>query len=213
MNWNFFKTNWFSFALAALLLAAILRSRGFFNERPMFPNSPDTPGIALRNSSTALGLAMEPERQATPQETGRATAEAFLKRFAKVAVSEKKKFGVPASVLLAIAFVNSNSGQSQAVNEANNFFALPCTEDWEGDRVSIGARCYRKYETPWFSWRDFSIYLAGQSWFGSLKQEAGEDWRKWINSLEGKGISNMKNFNVKLKEVIEYYRLFELDQR
>lgn len=214
MNWNFFKINWFSIALVILLLAAILRSRGFFAGHPGSPKKEETAVSAgLRNTGTALGLAMEPERHAAPRETDRATAETFLKRFAKVALSEKKKFGVPASVLLAIAFVNSNSGQSQAVEEANNFFAIPCSDDWEGESAAIGARCFRKYETPWSSWRDFSIYLSSQTWFGNLKKNAGKDWNKWADDLEGKDISNVTNFNEKLKEVIVQFRLFELDQK
>lgn len=212
MNRNFFKTNWFSISLIVLLLAAILRTHGLFFTHLHSGNESGPVTAGLRQSGTTLGLALEPERRAVPTETDQATSEAFLKRFAKVAISEKKKFGVPASVLLAIAFINSNSGQNQVVEEANNFFSLPCSEDWDGDRVSIGAHCYRKYETPWSSWRDFSIYLTSQTWFGKLKQTAGKEWRKWVDNLEAKDISNVSNFPDRLTEVIEKYRLFELDQ-
>ena len=62
-------------------------------------------------------------------------------------------------------------------------------------------------------WRDFSIHMAGQAWFGALKQSAGKDWRKWAAGIEGEDVTRVKQFNKKLVEVIEYYRLYELDKQ
>ena len=215
MTWIFFKTNWFSIALVLLLLVALFRGNGQYSLQHYFLTK-DVPAVSApptSRSSTTLGIAADRDiRPATPGEVDQATASSFLKRFAPVAISERKKFGVPASVLLATAFLNSHIGLNDGALEANNFFALPCSKDWEGESTSLGDQCFRKYETPWASWRDFSIHLSSQNWFGSLRQSAGKDWQKWSIGLQGKGISSISKFDQKLAEVITFYRLYELDQ-
>lgn len=216
MTWDFIKTNWFSIALGVLLVAAILQGGSRFSLRDQFNAGPQKiAGVNPdKEGNITLGLATEPRlHKASPTETDQSTATAFLKRFASVAISERKKFGVPASVLLATAFLNSQSGMSDAVLEANNFFALSCNAEWEGESVSLQDHCVRKYETPWASWRDFSIYLSSQEWFGGLRKSAGKDWQKWANGLEAADVSSVRDFNKKLFEVISYYHLYELDQQ
>jgi flagellum-specific peptidoglycan hydrolase FlgJ len=216
MNWNFFKTNWFTIALVTLLLlAAIGQGSGKFSLGNFSTFDTKQPGelIPIKKSATALGIGADPKHSpAAPAEVDQATATAFLKRFAPVAVSERKKFGVPASVMLSIAFLNSHIGLNDAALEANNFFALPCTQEWEGESISLEERCVRKYETPWASWRDFSIHFSSQDWYGGLRKSAGKDWQKWASGLQDKDISPISNLPKKMAEVITYYRLYELDQ-
>lgn len=215
MTWNFFKTNWFSFALVLLVLIAILRGSGKFllQNYMSAEKSRERAMVSESRSPTHFSLGAEPgNRPAQPLEVDQATATAFLKRFAPVAVSERKKFGVPASILVAAAFLNSNVGLSDAATEANNYFAIPCTKDWEGGSASLDNLCVRKYETAWASWRDFSIFLATQDWYGGLRQSAGNDWQKWAKGMNGKNISPVSNFGKKLAEVIVYYHLEDLDK-
>ncbi len=215
MNWNFFKTHWFSIALVLLLTGAILRGKGEFP----FPDfsAPKNGQAGLSgpsdNGAISFGLATAPStRSAQPVEIDQATATAFLKRFGTVAVSERKKFGVPASVLLAIAFLNSNAGTSDAAVEANNLFSLACGKEWDGPSASMGDRCVRKYDIAWASWRDFSIFLTTHEWYSDLRQSAGKDWKKWAKGMDNKGISTISNFGQKLAEVITFYHLDQLDQ-
>jgi flagellum-specific peptidoglycan hydrolase FlgJ len=214
MNWNFFKTNWFYFALGLLLLLYAARKYPHLNplkgtaKNPQIEKTTEDKRTAQKGVSL-LGIVQDTPRAAA-WETGDidpAKAEAFLKRFAKVAVSERKKFGIPASVILACAYTNSQAGQSGSAREANNFFALACGEGWEAETMQLDGKCVRKYETPWESYRDFSIHLSSQDWFGSLKKSAKNDWQKWIETLGKQGVSNSKT----MKKVIELYKLYELD--
>ncbi|MFN0035073.1 MAG: glucosaminidase domain-containing protein [Saprospiraceae bacterium] len=214
MNWNFFKTNWFAITMGALLMFAIVRKYPRLN-----PFNPPTingqtekitkAGSPREGGASLLGFVPETPKNHQP-EIGVADAaktEAFLKRFAHVAVSERKKFGIPASVILAASYANSQAGQRETAGAANNFFALACTDGWEGETTKIGGQCVRKYETAWASFRDFSIHLAGQEWCGSLKKSAGKDWRKWVEKLGNEGVADAKE----MRKVIEAYRLEELD--
>lgn len=216
MNWNFFKTNWFYFAMGMLLLLYAVRK--YPNLNPF--NAPNkgnpkekiTEGKNAKTTGAALlGIISDSPRQMDePSDAANAVnAEAFLKRFAAVAHSERKKFGIPASVILACAYVNSNAGQAEVSQKANNFFALPCGDDWEGETLKVKGDCVRRYETAWASFRDFSIFLSSQEWFGSLKKSADKNGLKWAEKLGAEGVSNASA----MKKVIEEFDLLELDAR
>ena len=216
MNWKFIKTNWFTIALVLLVLVYIIRK-----------NLPPGPGKAVTpehkevkeatpekytsaESNTFLGFSLESARGGSQKHSpNEAAAVAFLQRFGKVAMSERKKFGVPASVLLACAYVNSSAGQRETATAANNYFALSCSDEWEGETSKVGGKCVRRYETAWASFRDFSIFLTSQEWFGSVRKSAGKDWRMWAKELDQKGISD----GSELEKVITAYRLYDLDEK
>lgn len=218
MNWKFIKTNWFTIALVLLVLVAIVR-----HKLPPATGGATSPGHTPQQetnpekytaveSNSLLGFSAEPSggggRLATAD---KAAIVAFVRRFEQVAVSERKKFGIPSSVLLAYALVNSAAGKSEAVAEANNYFALPCDTDWEGEKATVNGRCVRRYESAWASFRDFSIYLTGQEWFGSVRKSAGKDWQKWAKELSKRGISQVPELEKEMEKAIQAHRLYDLD--
>jgi hypothetical protein len=227
MIWKFIKSNWFSIALVLLVAMAVARrglrinfggsaapeprelSRGK-NER-----FTEDKTLADAEKPSQLGLSL-PEsahaRKALPA-VDDATAVAYLRRFGNVAVGERKKFRVPASVLLALSYVNSFSGTRETAKQANNFFTLPCSPEFEGQTATIDGGCYRRYDTAWESFRDFSIYLAAQEWLGPMRSACGQDWRLWVPALAKQDVSDVENFEAEMTKVIQSYRLYELDAR
>lgn len=218
MLWNFFKTNWFYVALSLMILGAILRKTIFSGasvqaqaqspEKYTAARSGQEEGISLFG-----GIASGPKPEHRLPDIEAAVAEPFLRRFGKVTPGEQQKFGVPASVLLAAAYVNSYAGQRELAASANNYFALPCSGDWQGRSITQEGRCYRQYERAWDSFRDFSQLLKAQSWFAETRKSAGKDWKIWVKQLDGKGLSDVENFGAEMEKVIRAYRLFELDNQ
>lgn len=211
--WNFIKTNWFTIAIVLLLLVAIGRNNPRFKswnaDRPAVASDKYTdanPGAAAR-----LDLFGSVSGEVTMPSIDDATAVAFLKRFGNLSVNERKKFGIPPSVLLACAYVNSHSGQRIAALQVNNFFALPCGGDWTGAVATLDGQCFRRYDTAWASFRDFGVFVSHQSWFEDVRKSAGTDWQQWLKMLDGKSISDVRNNTAEMRTVIETYRLFELD--
>ncbi len=210
MNWNFIKTNWFYLAMAIMLLLIIFRKYPKFNpfqpSGKMVPNEKITEAKDKRKGGAALlGLVPDSSKESKEEilEIDPGQAKAFLKRFASVALSEHKKFGIPTSILLAAAYSNSQAGQSKSARIAKNYFALPCGEGWENETTQVNGQCVRQYESAWASFRDFSIYLSSQEWFGSLKKSAGKDWHKWVEKLGEEGVAKTKE----MQQVIELYQL------
>ncbi len=138
--------------------------------------------------------------------------EQYLKRFAKVVVEERRKFGIPSSILLASAFLQSHAGERTIAQQSNNHFAIPCTTGWSGPSKNVAGQCYRQYENAWMSFRDNSLYLSTGK-FSKLQSIDSTDYQAWAVRLEQLGYSEYDNFAQQVIQVIEHYGLTALDVR
>lgn len=137
---------------------------------------------------------------------------AYLKRFAQVAVAERKKFGIPASLILANALRQSYAGQRDFATGSNNHFGLICTEGWIGTSDKYGEDCVRHYDNAWSSFRDHSTLLMSGK-FANLKQLGDKDYRSWAKGLQEYGYpSHSAHLADDLIKIIEKYRLDQLDK-
>lgn len=221
MIWPFLKKRWFSAALVLIILAAIVRKNLRINvgdtaAPPVKKEQVEkyTRDIAAAPVASQLGIVAEgPPAAVKMPAVEDAAAVAFLKRFGQVAVAEQKKFGMPASVLLASAYVNSFAGRRDCATQANNFLAVRCTAEWGGPVKTFSGACFRQYNTAWESIRDFNVHLSKRPWYEALKKSAKQDWRAWAKGLaKHPEVSDIDNFEQELSQVIRAYRLFELDQ-
>ncbi len=137
--------------------------------------------------------------------------QAFFKRFAHVAVNEKERYGIPASLILANGLLLSQAARSDLSQRAHNFFALPCTADWQGQRHFQGNTCFRAYENAWTSFRDNSIYLSGGK-FAALRRLESDDYRAWAKALEQASYYPEGITSSQVIELIEKNKLFLHDR-
>lgn len=131
---------------------------------------------------------------------------AFVKRFGKVARDEQDKFGIPASVIIASAMIQSSVGNRTLCQDANNYFALPCGTHWQGSTTEENGDCYRAYNSAWESFRDHSLFLIQQ-----FKTPKNNNYKKWI-PLIADTFQTKEEYTDLLIEVIEKYDLHLLDK-
>ena len=58
--------------------------------------------------------------------------EQYINKFKQYAIDEMKSHGVPASITLAQALVETDAGKSDLAVIANNHFGIKCHKDWQG---------------------------------------------------------------------------------
>ena len=137
---------------------------------------------------------------------------AYLKRFAPVAVVERKKFGIPASLILANALRQSYAGQRPCAIQSSNHFGMPRSIDWAGSSDQYGDEYMRHYDNAWTSFRDHSAVITSGK-FANLKQLGDKDYRGWAKGLEENGYpSSSAHLADELIKIIETYRLDQLDK-
>lgn len=205
---RYIRRRWFHLLLVGLMLFVLLRKDLSFqvqlnSPRPGEDVSPAEAVEPEQYSATGytppmeveaqkLGLSSSPLPALDLLEAVKAISptelKEFLDRFARVAKAEEKKFGIPASLTLAHALLASKAGQSIIAREANNFFVLPCTSDWEGPTARYDGSCLRKYPNAWTSFRDHSLFLTTGPQ-NDLKKLAGKSSDRWIKALEGRALS------------------------
>ncbi len=122
---------------------------------------------------------------------------AYIKRFSKVAVAEMKKYGIPASVKMAQALIESWAGNNPYTKKSNNHFGVP---------MSITT-----YDSAWENWRAHSLFMQNDPTFKKAFKN-GFDYKKWAKDLKKYNYSKDKKYDDKLIEVIEKYKLNLLDQ-
>ncbi len=136
--------------------------------------------------------------------------ESYIKRFAHVAISERKKYGIPSSIIMANALFHSFAGKRDMAQSGNNHFAIPCTNDWNGPKGSYTGMCYRHYENAWTSFRDHSLYVTSGK-YSKLKQLSSTDYKSWAKHLEAESFSEFNKLEAHLLDLIDKYDLSQLD--
>jgi hypothetical protein len=210
---QFVKKNWFYIGLALLSLIyfrkdlSIILRPGEEKTTEKISEKEKDGGESLFGITGNGTLVPGGELPEIPEET----AKSFLRRFAKVAQGEQKKYSIPSSALLALAFVNSHSGTRPLATAANNYLALPCGENWDGPTAELGNLCFRRYETAWMSFRDGSEQLSASRWAQKLIKGNVSDPAQWVDAFVENKYSDIKDADKAMKKVIKAFRLFELD--
>lgn len=225
----FVKNNWFKISLTALMLFAWFRKDLSFqvrmNETPArYDKSVAKPKEKYTDAAAAVAAGLPPKTGrmeapsinlpgfTSPKHTelssiDEAKQHAYLTRFAKVAKEEQKRFGIPASIILAVSLYQSAAGQRDIAIDINNHFALPCDGSWNGACREFQGHTYRKYSSAWASFRDFSLFAKAN--FARLK---GADYTAWALALEADGFAETDDFAKEIIELIEGYRLDSIDR-
>jgi flagellum-specific peptidoglycan hydrolase FlgJ len=157
----------------------------------------------------------------------KAKKKAYVKRFAWLAIEEMRRTGIPASIKLAQAIVESHSGTSSLAVEANNHFGLKCGKAWTGvsvykiddDRDANGMlieSCFQSYSTVRQSYVNHSEHLlntAKMDRYGYLFAIDVLDYRAWAEGLQKGGYSTNPEYANILIRTIEELGLREFDLR
>ncbi len=141
------------------------------------------------------------------------TKVAYMRRFAQISVNERQKYGVPSSIMLAMAVLQSRAGTNEFATRSNNHFAMPCTMEWSGASDQYGEKCLRKYENAWVSFRNFNVMLTSGK-FSSLQKLGSKDYKGWAKGLDSLGYpSTVPKLDKALIDLIEKYQLTVLDNK
>lgn len=145
----------------------------------------------------------------------RFTSEEYISRFKDQAIQEMLKFGIPASIILAQGIHESSSGNSDLAVYANNHFGIKCHENWGGETFShdddAADECFRKYESPFESYVDHSLFLKNRPRYAFLFNYSRKDYKAWAKGLKAAGYATNPKYAEIIIEIIERYGLHAFD--
>lgn len=149
----------------------------------------------------------------------------YIELYKLIAVEEMQKCGIPASIKMAQAILESNAGTSDLALEANNHFGIKCGGVWEGptffkeddDRDRKGRlikSCFRVFQDGEDSFRAHSKFLMDpkkEYRYGSLFDIDRTDYKSWAWGLSKAGYATNPAYANLLIHLIEKYSLYTFD--
>jgi LysM repeat protein len=141
--------------------------------------------------------------------------EEYIQKWKDEAVREMLTNGIPASIKLAQALLESGDGNSPLAKYANNHFGIKCHVGWDGETFiqddDEKNECFRKYYSSIDSYRDHSRFLKTRPWYQPLFSIAITDYKAWAYGLKKAGYATHPKYPQLLIDIIEKYKLYEFD--
>src|SRR5215216_1988069 len=135
----------------------------------------------------------------------------YVLQFKDIAIEEMKRTGVPAAITLAQGIHETSAGQSVLVLKSNNHFGIKCKAEWTGPSVShdddARGECFRKYSSPYDSYRDHSDFLTSRPHYASLFKLDPTDYEAWAWGLKKAGYATNPKYPQVLIKLIRDYNL------
>ena len=141
--------------------------------------------------------------------------ERYINQYKGIAVEQMRKYGVPASITLAQAILESGAGNGELAQRSNNHFGIKRGSDWRGpvtkhtdDKVD---EYFRVYNSVKDSYEDHSKFLHKER-YQRLYRLSTLDYKGWARGLKACGYATNPNYADKLIRLIELYNLSDLDE-
>lgn len=143
------------------------------------------------------------------------TREQYINKYKDIAVGQMRKYKIPASITMAQACLESDNGNSALARKANNHFGIKCHNGWKGKGYKhdddARGECFRRYKNAEDSYIDHSYFLISGSRYNSLFDLKITDYKAWAHGLKAAGYATNPRYAQLLIDIIEEYRLYELD--
>jgi Mannosyl-glycoprotein endo-beta-N-acetylglucosaminidase len=179
---------------------------------------------ALCAATFALNIsASSPDLSPQPPNPNTANQE-YIARFKDLAMFDQLSTGIPASIKLGQALLESQAGESELAMNANNHFGLKCRNcpeseaymktDDEYDKKT-GALIYSKFQrfnTPEASYSAHSHRLTTESRYRPLFNNDRTNYRAWAYGLQKCGYATAKDYAERLIRIIEANNLQRFDK-
>ena len=139
----------------------------------------------------------------------------YIDQYKDLAIEEMLRYNIPASITLAQGIFESGAGRSELSVKGNNHFGIKC-HGWAGRSVyhddDARNECFRAYDNVLQSYEDHSRFLRYNVRYNSLFTLQRTDYRGWAQGLKACGYATNPRYADKLIELIELYKLYELDK-
>ncbi|MFC2441083.1 MAG: glucosaminidase domain-containing protein [Segatella maculosa] len=139
----------------------------------------------------------------------------YIDQYKDLAIEEMLRYNIPASITLAQGIFESGAGRSELSVKGNNHFGIKC-HGWTGRSVyhddDACNECFRAYDNVLQSYEDHSKFLRYNVRYNSLFTLQRTDYRGWAQGLKACGYATNPRYADKLIELIELYKLYELDK-
>lgn len=176
--------------------------------------------VALVSMPVTLSAQVaEPKGKETQAAEGwmKLTPEEYIYKWRNIAIENMEVYGIPASITMGQAILESGFGNGYLARVANNHFCIKCKGSWAGATITHSDDnpddCFRVYESAEDSFRDHAEFLNNGSRYDFLFSYDADDYKNWAKGLKKAGYATAPDYAERLINVIERYNLPLLDKK
>ena len=144
---------------------------------------------------------------------------AYAAQHAEEAKEQMWRYGIPASVILAQAILESSNGQSQLSRECNNHFGIKATASWLKNGGEYGVYTddkpnekFCKYKSVGDSYEHHSKFLKENKRYAQCFTLSPDDYKGWAKGIEKAGYATGGGYAASLQRIIEANDLDKYDK-
>ena len=97
-----------------------------------------------------------------------------------------EQYGIPASVILAVAIVESSAGTGHAATRLNNHFGMVGKNNLKAEKKGYRSK-YKQYDNDKDSFMDFCRVISNKDFYARLKDNM--DCKEWVKAISRAGYS------------------------
>ena len=149
-----------------------------------------------------------------PAQSLKTTYENYVRSYYQLAIQHMEQYGIPASITLAQALLESRAGTSDLAFNTHNHFGIKCNSDWTGpckthadDTPNDQFRIYKSVEE---SYEDHSRFLQKPR-YSMLFTLDISDYSAWARGLQQCGYATSPIYAENLITLIEGFALYRYD--
>jgi LysM repeat protein len=139
----------------------------------------------------------------------------YIEKYHDAAIKEMLSSGIPASITMAQALLESDNGNSPLAKYARNHFGIKC-HGWEGGKFiqddDAKNECFRKYRQVEQSYHDHSQFLSTRNRYAFLFDLKRTDYKAWAKGLRKAGYATNPRYADLLIKIIEDNALYSFDK-
>ena len=143
----------------------------------------------------------------------------YITLYSTFAMEQMKRYGIPASVILAQGILESSNGQSQLAQNENNHFGIKATASWlnSGGKYALYTddrpnEKFCKYDTVSDSYEHHSQFLKNNKRYSQCFSLSPDDYKGWTKGIERAGYATGGGYASSLQSIIERNGLQKYDQ-
>ena len=163
--------------------------------------------ISACKSSRKAGSKKYVPKTSTSRSNAPSTRQDYIDEYSDIAIREMNRSGIPASITLAQAVLESGNGNSTLARSSNNHFGIKCHSDWKGKTFTWDDdkknECFRKYNSVEESFRDHTDFLKNKSRYAFLFELDQNDYKGWSKGLKKAGYATNPKYAQLLIDIIE----------
>lgn len=143
----------------------------------------------------------------------------YAAQYAEIAQAQMRRYGIPASITLAQAILESRNGQSELARKENNHFGIKATQSWLNRGGAYGVYTddranekFCKYDSVGDSYEHHSQFLKQNSRYAKCFTLSPDDYQGWSKEIERAGYATGGGYAANLQRIIELNGLDKYDR-